>query len=64
MLDMGFSLRNVRRDGGMVGDELYGREDIWVEDSLSGDSKVAAYSRFVFGVFGTDQDTVDREEEE
>lgn len=61
---MGFGMRNVRRDGGMVGDELYWGYDIMVEDSLSGDREVAAHCRFAFGVIGTDQDTVDGEEEE
>ena len=61
---MWFGMRDARCDGRMVGDELYWGQDIWVEDSLSGDREVAAYCRFVFGVFGTDQDTVDREEEE
>ena len=64
VLDMGFGMCNVRRDGRMVGDELYWGYDITVEDLLSGDREAAAHCRIAFGVIGTDQDTVDREEEE
>jgi hypothetical protein len=49
---MWFGMCDVRRDGGMVGNELYGGKEVWVEDSLPGNRKGTAYSRFVFGVFG------------